>query len=93
MDSHSLRDYLVTDYLVMIPGLQKMRQKILNSRPAWVTEGTWRTNLVIRGLRNTVGLGHSIVTHRERPIIRLGRHLSKSGHGVIGPEDLYFGDW
>lgn len=76
----------------MIPGFQKMRQKILNSRPAWVTEGTWRTNLVIRGLRNTVGLGHSIVTNGKGSIIRLGRHLSKSGDGVIGPgRPLFWG--
>lgn len=74
----------------MIPGFQKMRQKILNSRPAWVTEGTWRTNLVIRGLQNTVGLEQSTVTHREGTIIRLGRHLLKSGDGVIGPRRPLF---
>lgn len=46
----------------------------------------------IRGLQNTVGLGHSIVTHREQPTIRLGRHLSKSGYGVIGPgRPLFWG--
>lgn len=30
----------------MIPGLQKTRQKIFSSRPAWVTKGTYGANLV-----------------------------------------------
>lgn len=34
-----------------------MRQKILSSRPAWVTGDIYGENLVIGGLKSTVGLG------------------------------------
>lgn len=81
----------MTDYLVMIPELQKMRQKILNSRPAWVTEGTW-TNLLEACKIQWAWATPSSHIGNNLPL-GLGDICRSQGMVLLVLEDLYFGDW